>query len=202
MKTILFTTLLLLSTLAGYSQKDLFTVHVDGLGCPFCAYGLEETFKEEEGISKIKIDLKKGILTYELPAARAMTIQAVEKRVTEAGYTPRSVTIQRADGRVETSVNDAPVVVTQTHAGQRSIVVGGACEMCKARIEKTALGVRGVKTAVWDASTQSLALELSPEVHDLEPLKQALAKVGHDTDTQKASDKVYQKLPPCCHYRQ
>ena len=34
----------------------------------------------------------------------------------------------------------------------------------------------------------------------IEDIKIAEAKVGHDTDTQKASDEVYNALPGCCQY--
>ena len=78
--------------------------------------------------------------------------------------------------------------------------VYGACEMCKERIEKTALKFPGIKKAYWNSETNVLYVEAKKEF-DVEKLKMKLAKVGHDSDTQKADDKVYNALPACCHYR-
>ena len=56
MKTIIisiFSFLMLGSSLA-FAQKSMddLQVQVDGLGCPFCAYGLEKKFKEFKGCIK------------------------------------------------------------------------------------------------------------------------------------------------------
>ena len=53
---IIFLSIFLLGTTnqlnAQSKTMDEFTVQVDGLGCPFCAYGLEKKFKEFKGIKK------------------------------------------------------------------------------------------------------------------------------------------------------
>ena len=87
----------------GQSKKDIdeFTVQVEGLGCPFCAFGLEKRFKDLKGIKKINIEMKTGTLTFEYPTEKKLTIVEVEKQVEKAGYTPTSVSIKRKDGTVE-----------------------------------------------------------------------------------------------------
>jgi len=101
---------LFLGILTGYSvnaQKEIdkFKIQVDGLGCPFCAYGLEKKFKEFKGIKNIKIDIETGDFSFAYPAKKALTMKAVIDQVKKAGYTPNDTKIIRANGEIETSEN-------------------------------------------------------------------------------------------------
>lgn len=80
--------------------------------------------------------------------------------------------------------------------------VKGACEMCKGRIEKAAKEVNGVLTAQWDKDTQILHLQFDPKKTSAKSISKAIAKVGHDTDMDKAETAVYDQLPGCCKYRE
>jgi Cu(I)/Ag(I) efflux system membrane fusion protein len=79
--------------------------------------------------------------------------------------------------------------------------VSGLCEMCKTRIEKAALSVKGVTKADWDIKTKIVSLYLESNVSTQDEVEKAIAKVGHDTEKYKADDKVYNALPECCLYR-
>jgi outer membrane receptor for ferrienterochelin and colicins len=79
--------------------------------------------------------------------------------------------------------------------------VSGACEMCKQRIEQT-LKLKGVSSAVWDVDTKILAMSYNPQKINLPKIHRLIAEAGHDTELEKASDAVYNELPPCCHYRE
>lgn len=182
------------------NEKDNFLVQVDGLGCPFCAYGLEKKFKEWKGLKNPKIDMETGNFTFTYPATQKLTIAAIQKQVEAAGYTPVSVVINRADGSVETTKKEVEVTKKTTQASQKAtITVAGNCDMCKARIEKAANAVKGVQNANWDNSTQQLTLLLS-NATSVQTVEQAIAKAGHDTPNAKASDKTYDNLHGCCQY--
>ena len=86
------------------SSVDSFEVKVDGLGCPYCAFGLEKSFKGLKGIKNIMIDMETGILTFEYPFEKKLSVEQVGKQVGNAGYTPVKVNIRRADGAVEEEV--------------------------------------------------------------------------------------------------
>ena len=77
--------------------------------------------------------------------------------------------------------------------------VYGNCGMCEKRIEN-ALFVPGIKLADWDRDTKMLTVKYKPSKINLEAIHKKVAAVGHDTDLAKASDAVYDKLPPCCKY--
>ncbi|MCP4975227.1 MAG: heavy-metal-associated domain-containing protein [Maribacter sp.] len=82
-----------------------------------------------------------------------------------------------------------------------SFEVDGKCEMCKARIEKAALGVKGVKYALWDIPSHELSLIIDERKTDPMKIKTALVAVGHDTKELKATDEAYDNVHPCCKYR-
>jgi copper chaperone CopZ len=81
---------------------------------------------------------------------------------------------------------------------KHDIEVNGNCDMCKKRIEKAALSVKGVKSAVWHADHQDLHLIIDESKCSLEQVHEAVAKVGHDTDKVKAKDEDYERLHQCC----
>ena len=80
--------------------------------------------------------------------------------------------------------------------------VDGKCEMCKERIEKAALGVKGVKYALWDIPSHQLSLIIDERKTDPMQIKTALVAVGHDTKELKATEEAYDKIHPCCKYRE
>ncbi|PLX11386.1 MAG: efflux RND transporter periplasmic adaptor subunit [Marinilabiliales bacterium] len=78
--------------------------------------------------------------------------------------------------------------------------VGGACEMCKDRIEKTALSIEGVASAEWSTKDHILHLSYDSKEVDLDKIHKTIADAGHDTEKVKAPDSVYNDLPGCCLY--
>lgn len=92
------------------------------------------------------------------------------------------------------------VTITAQTVKTENFKVNGKCEMCKARIEKAATSVNGVTKATWDDKTKMLALTYDPAKTTTQKVKVAIAKVGHDTDGEKATDEAYNSLPQCCKY--
>ena len=80
--------------------------------------------------------------------------------------------------------------------------VDGKCDMCKMRIEKAALGVDGVKYALWDIPTHQLSLIVDERKTNSMAIKSALVAVGHDTKELKATQEAYDSVHPCCKYRE
>ena len=78
--------------------------------------------------------------------------------------------------------------------------VNGNCEICKKRIEKAALSVKGVKMVIWDIPSNIITVTHNTNKAPLQNIQKAIAYVGHDTPLFKASDEVYNGLPMCCLY--
>ncbi|MDO5523659.1 MAG: efflux RND transporter periplasmic adaptor subunit [Bacteroidia bacterium] len=89
-----------------------------------------------------------------------------------------------------------------TKGEHATLMVQGLCEMCKDRIEKTARGINGVYSAVWELKTRELHLDFDKALTSKAAISKAVAAVGHDTDMHKADNNVYEALPACCKYRE
>ena len=79
--------------------------------------------------------------------------------------------------------------------------VKGNCDMCQKRIEAAAKSVAGVTSARWNKKDCQLSLVYDNKKTSPEKVQKALAAVGHDCGKFKADQKVYDKLPGCCKYR-
>jgi copper chaperone CopZ len=104
MKTILKTGVITLLTLATFLiatnanaqskneiEKTYVKINVDGLSCPFCAYGLEKKLKKIKTVSDIEIHLEEGIAVFSVSKNQKPTKDTLKKIVTDAGFTPSGI---------------------------------------------------------------------------------------------------------------
>lgn len=91
----------------------------------------------------------------------------------------------------------------KTGASDSSVTfkVSGTCIHCKGRIETVVKGT-GVRTANWDMDNKILSLTYNPAQTSLVKIENKIVEAGHDLEEKKAADKIYKKLPACCHYRE
>ncbi|PQA96427.1 Outer membrane receptor proteins, mostly Fe transport [Chryseobacterium piscicola] len=89
-------------------------------------------------------------------------------------------------------------LIPAQNISENKYLVKGNCEMCKERIESTALKA-GAKKAIYSIDKQTLTLETSANILAEDILKK-IAEAGHDNEKFKTSNETYQKLPSCCHY--
>jgi len=68
------------------------TIHVDGLSCPFCAYGLEKHLKKVAGVEGVTINMKSGTAIVRLKPGLRVDDAALREAVKKAGFTPRKIT--------------------------------------------------------------------------------------------------------------
>lgn len=81
-----------------------------------------------------------------------------------------------------------------------SFKVYGNCGMCKSTIEKAAKSVKGVNSAVWEVKTDTISVSYDSRITDSNIILQAIADKGYDSDSHRATDEAYYKLPGCCQY--
>lgn len=201
-KTIIMTLVIGMITMINSTAQntmDQFQVQVDGLGCPFCAYGLEKKFNELKGIKKVKIDIETGDFSFAYPAEKALSMETVLSQVEKAGYTPVTAKITRANGKVEETEGTATSLNTN-NLKEASVLVAGNCGMCEARINKAASSVNGVSSAAWNKNTKMLTVSFDASVTNLMEIEKAISKSGHDTKNTKANSETYNELPGCCKY--
>lgn len=101
------------------------------------------------------------------------------------------------------NTQDSTTMASPNELRQELAVLGvqGSCDMCKVRIEKTALATKGVSAASWDSEDKQLHVSLDASQTSIDAISKALALVGHDTDVDKADLATYNALPGCCKYR-
>lgn len=182
------------------SDRDQFEVRVDGLGCPFCAYGLEKKVKKLKGVKKLTIDMETGILGFTYPTEKALSVEDIQNQVADAGYTPISVLVTRADGSVERS-KEIVKTFSEDLLVDVTFTVAGKCDMCKSRLELAAMRMKGVSEATWDVDTQEMKVRFDSSKHSEDDVMKAMAKVGHDTEKYQSKDITYKNLPGCCKYK-
>lgn len=73
---------------AAGKQYDL---RVDGLACPFCAYGIEKRFSKTEGVANVEIDLKNGLVVVKTTDGKSFTEDQLRNIVKDAGFTMKSM---------------------------------------------------------------------------------------------------------------
>ncbi len=88
--------LLLLGSLIPTAQAEgtRYEMRVDGLACPFCAYGIEKKFKAIEGTSNIDVDLDKGLVTVDLAKGKQFTEDQMKALFSDSGFTFRGMKTQ------------------------------------------------------------------------------------------------------------
>ncbi len=80
------------STLAQSSEVK---VRVDGLSCPFCAYGLEKKLNELDGVESINIDFEEGLVLMQVTDLENISEEEIRIKIEEAGFTPREIVFPR-----------------------------------------------------------------------------------------------------------
>ena len=85
---------------------------------------------------------------------------------------------------------------------EKTYTVRGHCNMCKNRIENTAVCTDGVKEAEYDLQAQSLRLVYDTSKTSPKKVLKRIAAIGYDADRYKAPQEAYDALEECCHYRE
>ena len=94
MKRFATTAALLLWSLTALADGTQYIMRVDGLACPYCAYGVEKKLKQIEGVEQIDVDLDRGIVTVDVAEGVELTEPQMTQLFKDAGFTFRSMTQQ------------------------------------------------------------------------------------------------------------
>ncbi len=73
------------------SAKTVYTLRVDGLACPFCAYGVEKQLSAVDGVERVETDIKTGTVTIDMRAGATLDEATARKAVEASGFTFRSL---------------------------------------------------------------------------------------------------------------
>lgn len=68
-----------------------YRMRVDGLACPYCAYGIEKYLKKIDGVDAIEFDLNNGLVTVNVAEGVTFSDVQMTKLFNDAGFTFRSM---------------------------------------------------------------------------------------------------------------
>ncbi len=89
MKRLICLVILTMGVTAGIQAAE-YVLSVDGLACPFCAYGIEKRLRTLEGVETIQVDIEQGKVTVVTRDPIELTEDQLRDKVKEAGFTLRS----------------------------------------------------------------------------------------------------------------
>ncbi len=69
---------------------ETYRLYVDGLACPFCAYGVEKKVGGLEGVEKLDIDIDVGVVAVTMAEGATLDEAAAKRAVDEAGFSLRA----------------------------------------------------------------------------------------------------------------
>ena len=70
-----------------FAAPAQYQLRVDGLACPFCAYGIEKELNRTDGVESIRIDINAGTVTVTMAEGATMTEAQASRIVEDAGFT-------------------------------------------------------------------------------------------------------------------
>lgn len=73
-------------------EKPKVKLQVDGLACPFCAYGLEKKLKKLKGVTAVDVHIDEGFVLLTLNEGAGVTDEKIRSAVADAGFTAREIT--------------------------------------------------------------------------------------------------------------
>ncbi|MFB6273598.1 MAG: heavy-metal-associated domain-containing protein [Salinibacter sp.] len=76
---------------------------VNGLSCPFCAYGLEKKLKGLDGVTDVVVLLEKGKVQLKVAEGTTLSKKKIKKATKDAGFTAKKITFPDESARASSS---------------------------------------------------------------------------------------------------
>ena len=92
--TKLCTVVVLLLSSVAFAER--YTLRVDGLACPYCAYGIEKKIKAIDGVQEdsIAVDLEKGRVVFIAQREERLRESYLAELINDAGFTLRALSVE------------------------------------------------------------------------------------------------------------
>ncbi len=72
-----------------FAAQQAYKLRVDGLACPFCAYGVEKKLNAIKGVEGIGVDIASGTVTVTMAEGASLDEATAKQAVKDAGFTLR-----------------------------------------------------------------------------------------------------------------
>ncbi len=74
------------------ADETHYRVDVEGMNCPFCAYGIEKKLKRLDGVEQVEVDLTHGQFWLKVDDGITVSEETVSTIVRDAGFTFKGLT--------------------------------------------------------------------------------------------------------------
>lgn len=75
------------------TNEQYVKLEVEGLACPFCAYGLEKKINKIDGVKNFHVDIKDGYVTFNIPKENKVDKEELKNIVADAGFSLKDAII-------------------------------------------------------------------------------------------------------------
>lgn len=75
------------SNMSQSAAPHRYKIVVDGLACPFCAYGIEKQINDINGVQNVQTDIASETVTVTMAPGATLSRDAAAKAVKDAGFT-------------------------------------------------------------------------------------------------------------------
>lgn len=83
--------LMLFTAMAALAEAQTYALQVDGLACPFCAFGIEKQLHKIDGVDELDTDIKAGVVLLTMKDGVLLDETAARQAVERAGFTLRGL---------------------------------------------------------------------------------------------------------------
>lgn len=80
---------LVLAAAGALAAPLTYQLHVDGLACPFCAYGIEKKLGALDGVERLETNIEDGTVIVTMKDGATLDEAAAKQAVKEAGFSLR-----------------------------------------------------------------------------------------------------------------
>lgn len=79
----------LMFTITTLAAETRYVLGVDGLSCPFCAYGIEKRLSKLDGVIGVEVDVGESVVRVTVEEGKTLSEAQARRAVNEAGFTLR-----------------------------------------------------------------------------------------------------------------
>ncbi|HFD80384.1 MAG TPA: copper chaperone [Gammaproteobacteria bacterium] len=72
-----------------------YVMRVDGMACPFCAYGIEKKLGAIDGVQNVDVDLGKSRVTVDVTEGTTLGEEQMKKLFEDAGFSYRGMSVDQ-----------------------------------------------------------------------------------------------------------
>jgi copper chaperone CopZ len=81
--------LMLFTATNALAESDIYKLYVDGLACPFCAYGVEKQVGGLDNVKAVEILIDEGIVAVTMASGKSLDEADARRAISDAGFTLR-----------------------------------------------------------------------------------------------------------------